>query len=197
MEWETRPTLLEKLARFDEATAWQRLDDQFREPILGLARKMGLDRQQAEDAVQDAWTRFSEAYRDGRYDPAKGRLRDWLFAIATNSIRSARRKTRARSDRELPVQDSVLVNQAVEGDDLESSWNQEWQRARYRHALKQLAREVTPKSMQVLLLLTRDRLGPKQVAARLQTSLDSVYNVRSRLVKRLRVLCRGFDECGA
>jgi RNA polymerase sigma-70 factor, ECF subfamily len=71
--------------------------DQFRTELTGYCYRMLGSALEAEDAVQDtllrAWRRVD------RFDPRRGSLRSWMFAIATNvcldMLRSAQRRARA------------------------------------------------------------------------------------------------------
>lgn len=47
-----------------------------------------------EDIVQDVWWRAMDAY--GRFDPAKGSFRTWIFRIATNALTDGYRRLATR-----------------------------------------------------------------------------------------------------
>ena len=82
MDWITTSTILEGLKEFEGGDAWERLVERFRRPIVSFIRDLGLAESDAEDVAQETLIAFAEAYREGKYDPAKGRLSHWLFGIA-------------------------------------------------------------------------------------------------------------------
>lgn len=74
---------------------------------MGVLLRMLKERAEAEDALQEVYTRVW--LRAGRYDPAKGRGMTWLIAIARNlAIDQLRSRPEAQSDEGLDlVQDSA------------------------------------------------------------------------------------------
>jgi RNA polymerase sigma-70 factor (ECF subfamily) len=75
--------------------------------LMGVLLRMLKERAEAEDALQEVYTRVW--VRAGRYDPAKGRGMTWLIAIARNlAIDRLRARTETESDDALEmVQDSA------------------------------------------------------------------------------------------
>ena len=75
--------------------------------LMGVLLRMLKERSEAEDALQEVYTRVW--LRAGRYDPAKGRGMTWLIAIARNlAIDRLRARPEATSDDGLDtVQDSA------------------------------------------------------------------------------------------
>jgi RNA polymerase sigma-70 factor, ECF subfamily len=65
--------------------------DRYGGELFGFLLRALDDRRLAEEAVRETFVR---AWRAGRrFDPARSTLRTWLFAIARNGVRSARRRT--------------------------------------------------------------------------------------------------------
>jgi RNA polymerase sigma-70 factor, ECF subfamily len=75
--------------------------------LMGVLLRMLRERAEAEDALQEVYTRVW--VRAGRYDPAKGRGMTWLIAIARNlAIDRLRARPEAHSDDGLDtVQDAA------------------------------------------------------------------------------------------
>ncbi|QKW53762.1 sigma-70 family RNA polymerase sigma factor [Streptomyces buecherae] len=68
--------------------------DRYGGELLGFAFRALGDRQLAEDVVQETFVR---AWRSPRgYDPGRGSLRTWLFAIARNGVVDAMRRRHTR-----------------------------------------------------------------------------------------------------
>jgi DNA-directed RNA polymerase specialized sigma24 family protein len=82
VEWTTTTQVLSDLRASNESPAWQEFDRHFRKVVVSFARHSGLAADEAEDAAQETMLAFVKAFRDGKYDSEKGRLRDWLFGVA-------------------------------------------------------------------------------------------------------------------
>ena len=98
--------LIAKCAAADRA-AFRTLYRDSSAKLMGVLLRMLRERAEAEDALQEVYTRVW--VRAGRYDPAKGRGMTWLIAIARNlAIDRLRARPEATSDDGLDtVQDST------------------------------------------------------------------------------------------
>ncbi len=77
--------LVKKLAERDER-AWEEFCRHYSGPLLSLVRlRFGCSQEQAEEIVHVAFIRSVKAF--DTFDPARGRLFDWLKAIARNEAR--------------------------------------------------------------------------------------------------------------
>ncbi|WP_374372117.1 sigma-70 family RNA polymerase sigma factor [Tabrizicola sp.] len=85
--------LIAKCASSDRA-AFRALYRDTSAKLMGVLLRMLKERAEAEDALQEVYTRVW--LRAGRYDPAKGRGMTWLIAVARNL---AIDRLRARPDR--------------------------------------------------------------------------------------------------
>jgi len=71
----TTTRLLEGLCDPEDEALWCEFDAQYRPILVGFARRLGLNVEDAADLAQETLVRFVEAYRAGRYDRGKARLR--------------------------------------------------------------------------------------------------------------------------
>ena len=88
MEWVTTTAFLHALKQPGDNEAWRRFVQRFRQPVVRYAERGGLKTNAAEDLAQEVLLTFVESWRDGRYDPSKGRLSSWLFGIASKKLMS-------------------------------------------------------------------------------------------------------------
>ncbi|MFD5611778.1 sigma-70 family RNA polymerase sigma factor [Kitasatospora sp. NPDC127060] len=72
----------------------QRAYDQYGGELFGFVFRALGDRQLAEDVVQEVFVRGWRS--SGAFDPGKGSLRTWLFAIARNAVVDALRRRGGR-----------------------------------------------------------------------------------------------------
>jgi RNA polymerase sigma-70 factor (ECF subfamily) len=78
----------------DIAASIRAVHDEYAGPLLAFAYRALGDRDRAEEVVQDTLLR---AWRHAdRFDPARGSLAAWLFAIARNLVLDSRRRDGAR-----------------------------------------------------------------------------------------------------
>jgi len=86
-------TLLSQLiAQSTGEEAWRRFYARCEPVLLAVIRRAGFSEQDAGDVLQEVMTACVESLREGRYDPARGRLRAWVQGIAANKIHEARRR---------------------------------------------------------------------------------------------------------
>jgi RNA polymerase sigma-70 factor, ECF subfamily len=194
MVWQTTETVLQRLRDYDNREAWQSFADRFRRPVVSFAKSMGLAPADAEDVAQETLIAFAEAYRLGRYDPAKGKLSQFLFGIAY------RQALRVRSAR-VPAK-GVNVAQAattfwakVPEDEQTASgvWDLEWERILLERCLDQARAEFEPQTFRAFELTVREERPPAEAAAALGVPLKSVYNAKHRVLKRLRELREDYE----
>lgn len=88
--------LLSRVAAQDRA-AFRELYATTSAKLMGVLVRMLRERAEAEDAVQEVYTRIW--LRAGRYDPAKGRGMTWMIAVARNlALDRLRRRTEDQAD---------------------------------------------------------------------------------------------------
>jgi len=87
--------LIERVARGD-ADAFALLYRRYERPVFAVLLRLGGQRPLAEEWLQEAFTRVWLAA--GTHDPARGRVKPWIYAIALNTARSelGRKRHRAR-----------------------------------------------------------------------------------------------------
>lgn len=194
MDWLTSSTILRSLHDFGDRTAWEEFTSRFRSPIVGFAREMGLSPADAEDAAQESFLAFATAYRNGNYDPAKGRLSHWLFGIAARQIRNTRRRI---SEREARLADRVDTTSfwadLPDPEASEDSWDREWSEAVLQHCLDRVRREVEFTTYRAFEIVIFENRAPSDAARELGLSDNAVYIAKHRLLTRIRELRAEFE----
>src|SRR3990172_5129738 len=141
MEWITTSTILESLADHSNRAAWERFVGRFRGPLVGFARHMGLSETDAEDAAQETLAVFADEYRNGRYDPTKGRLSRWLFGIAYR-VGLARRRSVIRSAAMAANLPPETLDELPGEDGASRLWDEECEKAVLELCLQKVRQEV-------------------------------------------------------
>jgi RNA polymerase sigma-70 factor, ECF subfamily len=102
----------------DEITSVRALHDSFAGPLYVYAFRALGDAETAEEVVQDTLVR---AWRSAeRYDPARGSVSTWLYAIARNRIVDALRHRAARP--EVAAEEVEVVDEVAEFDRMVEAW---------------------------------------------------------------------------
>ena len=188
MDWLTTSTLLQDL-RYERDEAWQSLVDRFRGPIVRFARRAGHPPADAEDVAQQTLLTFVQRYREGRYDPARGRLSRWLFGIAWHQLLRDRR-ARAREPVNIPTVtgDTSFWSALPDESAATTIWDHEWERAMMATCLDRVRREVEPATLRAFELVVLEARRPADAAAELGVPVEHVYSAKHRMLTRLRAL---------
>jgi DNA-directed RNA polymerase specialized sigma24 family protein len=90
----TNTRLLNGLRDPDNRGIWHDFVGRYHPMIVRFAVRQGMREADAQDIAQQTLMTFCTAYQRGKYEREQGRLRYWLFGIARNEIRNARKKLR-------------------------------------------------------------------------------------------------------
>src|ERR1043165_5235912 len=140
----TSSVLLEGLKDSRNDAAWQQYIGRYRPLITQYAVRLGLAPADAEDAAQQALIEFCTAYQAGKYDPQRGRLRDWLFGIVRNQVLNLRRRRAARGEVQMAASGTNFFEQVQDDDHWAALWDEEWRSAVMQQCLTQVRAEVQP-----------------------------------------------------
>jgi RNA polymerase sigma-70 factor, ECF subfamily len=143
--------------------------------LYGFALNALTDRELAEEVVQDVFARAWRRAAD--YDPQRGSVRTWLYAITRNRIVDARRRAAARpglardEPREVPSELDLELEQAV----------LRWQMAA---ALTRLS----PEHREVIRLAHYGGLSLREISERKGIPLGTVKSRTSYALRTLRLV---------
>lgn len=191
----TSITLLEGLRDHQNQTVWRAFAERYQPMLLRYGRRMGLSGADADDAAQQTLIAFSESYREGKYDPLKGRLRVWLFGIARNQIRNLRRRVGQQEKQVADASEATGFFARVPDDDVfEKIWEEEWRDALVRQCLAEAAREFDTQTIRAFELFAYRGGTAKEVAAQLGMTPNAVFIAKHRVMKRIRDLLPRMEE---
>lgn len=176
--------------RTEDRAAWDEFIDRYRPLLINFARRLGLGESDAQDATQDALLAFADAYRQGKYERDRGRLRSWLFAIATRKIRDVQRH-RGRGPHVVEPQEKTQILQHVADDDTISQvWEAEWRRAMTDACIAEVRRHVEPTTFEAFSLFVLQEWPAEDVAGHLGISRNAVFKAKRRVLSRMRDVYR-------
>lgn len=174
---DTRPSLLARLQDAADGSAWQQFHSVHRDLVLQYCRRRGLQPADAEDVLQVVLLRLSQSLPGFRYDPDRGRFRNYLARVVANALNdhfAARVRHPAR-----------LATEAADGvadDDraTEAAWLEEWRRSHFRSAFEHVRRHHAERTVAIFEALIAGAT-PDEVAARFGTTPAAVHKVKQRL----------------
>jgi len=195
MEWLTTTTILHDLRDFGNNAAWEGFVSRFRSPIVRFACSLGLTGTDAEDAAQETLTAFAQAYRNGGYDPSKGRLKNWLFGIAYRQALATRRHL-ARRETQVAANGQTTSFWSAVPDETEASksWDTEWDRALWDRCLSKVRVEVEPTTFRAFEMVVIANRTPAEAAGDLGMTRNAVFIAKHRVLTRVRALMREEEE---
>ena len=177
----TSTTLLEGLMNPANATIWRQWIDRYRPVVVRFAQRAGVG-EDAEDVAQAALIEFARAYREGRYERKRGRLRSWLFGIARHHVLRWRRK------RDGEAELVPLPPDRAAPDPLETVWDEEWRVAVVQQCLVAVRGEFSPSTLDAFERFVLGDRAAAEVAAELGLSENAVFGAKRRVLRRLREL---------
>ncbi len=187
----TTTALLEGLLDPADEETWRAFDERYRPILVAFALRLGVQAEDAADAAQEALVRFVGAYRAGRYDRDRGRLRSWIIGITRNCVRDLQQKRTARHELGLSAA-AELPDEAT----LTRVWEEECEHAILRRGLEELRSETRTgeATIRAFELVALDSMPPARVAAELGLSLNDVYLAKHRCLKRLRSILSRLEQ---
>jgi RNA polymerase sigma-70 factor (ECF subfamily) len=179
----THATLLDRLRAADDPLAWEEFYERYWRLIFTTARRRGCSDHTAEEIVQDAMLAVFKGRAAFRYDPARGRFRDWLGTVVRNAI-AARRRSPA--DRVQPLADDApLATVADAADEPDAAWERAFDLATLASLLDVVRHEVAPATFQAFELAVLQEMPGADVARVTGLSRNAVYLARRRVLARL------------
>ena len=187
----TRPTLLLRLRDRSDSLSWEEFHDRYGELLYRYARSRGASHADAEDVVQEVEMCFFKALPGFEYDARKGRFRAYLRSAVIHTMGRLARKDALHAARLDPKAfDFVSAQKEASGD---AQWTHEWRKHRFRWALRSVVGEFEEVTVQAFQLNALEGLSAEETAQTLAVSKASVYQAKSRVLKRVRAALRSAD----
>lgn len=183
---QTHATLLERLREASDPLAWEEFYERYWRLIFTTARRRGCSDHTAEEIVQEVMLAVFKGRGAFRYDPARGRFRDWLGTVVRNAVAARRR---GPADRPQPLADEAplaAIADAAASPDVE--WDWAFDLATLASLLDVVRHEVAPATFQAFELAVLRELPGADVARVTGLSRNAVYLARRRIIARLKEL---------
>ncbi len=176
----TSLTLLARVRDTSDQTAWERFVQLYTPLLVHWSRKAGLNDVDADDLVQEVLGLMLRKLPDFRHD-GQHTFRGWLRTVTLNKWRELQRKRRARP---LGSDDDLLDDLSQESS--VAFWEVEYQQFLVARALEVMRANFEPATWQACMLTVCGGRSAGEAAKELNLSEASVYQARSRVLRRLR-----------
>ncbi|MEE8450260.1 MAG: sigma-70 family RNA polymerase sigma factor [Thermoguttaceae bacterium] len=195
MSSSTRATLLEQLRDGTDPLAWDEFFGRYWPMIHAYARGRGCSNHTAEEVVQDVMLTMFEQCDIFRYDPDRGRFRDWLGRVVRNQVAEYRRRP---SERVRPRSgDSFADTVEPQTDDApDEAWETAFEMALLTVLLDIVRRETNPRDYLAFELMTLNELPAAEVARITGLTRNVAYKARRRVLQQLRQLGGSYPDDG-
>ncbi len=186
-------SLLDGAKRMD-STSWSRLVTTFGPIVYGWSRAAGISAAGSADVVQDVFVTVARGIGSFERQKESGSFRSWLATITRSRVRD---HLRIRARREAATggtdawqhlqQQAAPATDASRDESIDSSINlQSAERSLSKQTLELVAVEFEQKTWKAFWMTTVEDRAVAEVANELGMSAASVYQARSRILRRLR-----------
>lgn len=188
---QTHATLLAKLADGGDPSgaglAWREFVDRYGELIRSVCRRHGLQASDTDDVLQDVLLSLSKSMPGFRYDPTIGRFRSYLKTVVLHAIfRKSRQKGGAIN---LGSMTGVVGIGGTGGEkedpSADAQWEQEWRQHHLRHAMRIIDAEFSARDRAAFERYAVMGESADVVAKDAGVSIETLYQIKSRITKRL------------
>lgn len=196
MSSRTCPTLLQRLRDSSDPATWDDFFQRYWPVVYGYSRRRGCSEHTAEEIVQEVMLTVFRQRDVFRYDPARGRFRDWLHRVTCAHIAERRRRpserVRARGG-EPAVSDVELAARQAAPD---AEWEAAFEQALLAALLDAVRREMNPREYVAFELTALEERAPAQAARITGMTRNMVYKARRKVLRRLRELAGNYAGDG-
>ena len=188
----TRQSLLSRLKNWDDRESWQEFFDTYWKLIYGVAIRAGLTDAEAQDVVQETVIQVAKKIPEFKYDPAVGSFKQWL-------LHTTRWRIGDQIRRRLPTNEPFTQPPADTAEtatverlptpaplDMETVWDEEWERNIFEAAIEKVKREVSAKQYQIFDLYVIKKWPVQKVARTLGINIGRVYLAKHRVTGLLK-----------
>lgn len=186
----TSTTLLNSLLHDPvDQRAWRTVCERYGPAIYRFARRKGLSENDADEVLAETLAALFAAYSAGRYDRQRGAFKTWVFGIAMNKVREARRRLGPKNlgDVRTAVANHTQDQSFAEFEDCaDPEYDADVDAMLARQCLEEVRRRVAPLTYQAFDLYVVKGRRAHEVARMLGIDTSAVYVAKSRVVSSAR-----------
>ncbi|MCC7373893.1 MAG: sigma-70 family RNA polymerase sigma factor [Verrucomicrobiales bacterium] len=193
----TRASLLVRIQNPDDADSWREFVDVYAAVAFAVARHSLPSDEDAQDVVQEVFSKVCRTIGEFRYDRSRGTFKAWLFRMVRNCVVDWLRKHRRRlaGTADLPADlelDSMDDLPSTEGDPLWPIYEAEWQRL--IEAAQERVRRRLPTAYQIYAHSEKSDWPIERVATTFDVTAGYVTKVRSEVKSAIRAELKKLED---
>lgn len=181
----THSTLLARVRDAGDTGAWVEFCSRYGELIRGFCKRQGLQPSDIDDVQQDVLLALTKVMPKFEYDAAKGTFRGYLKTAVLHAI--YRKSCQKRGETRLPdIEETTRV--AAGDSQADIHWEAQWRQYHLSRAMRLIDAEYSITDREAFEQYAVAGRAATAVAADLGVSADSVYQAKSRIMRRLAEL---------
>jgi len=197
---------LDRLKEPGDDAGWEEFHRTYHGLLVGVARRAGLNENEAQEAMQDTLIAVARKMPEFRYQRGKDSFKGWLLQIMRWKITDQFRKRATEAERRLTVEDHSSEGRSDAGSsdagkaarvatlaeisdpalNLDVIWDAEWQRHLLARALARVKRQVKPEQYAIYHLYVIEERPVAEVRHTLAVSVAQVYLAKHRVSAALK-----------
>ena len=181
----TRRSLINRLRNCEDQESWREFFKTYWKLIYSFAIRCGCTDAEAEEVVQETVISLARKMPEYRYEPEVCSFKGWLMHVTNWRVIDQLRKRRPGNAAPLAIDAATakLVDELASpgASDLESLWEDEWQKNLIAAAMERVKRKVNAEYYQIFHLLLIKQQSPRKVAGLLKISMARVYLAKHRV----------------
>ena len=178
----TRLSFLIRLRDRNDSRSWKDFHKHYGELLFSYARRLGASHDWAEDIVQEVEMSVFKAIDGFEPRSRKGSFRAYLRTAVVHALG---RRARGPGRREAMLDPKAFDTLAQTDASLDGAWQREQYLHRLRLAMRSIASEFEPVTLEAFRLHVLASRPVAETASNLGVSKDTVYQAKSRVLKRL------------
>ena len=183
----TSMTLINRLKTTDDE-AWHTLNRLYRPLVHFWCRRAKVAHGDVEDVVQEVFRSVFSGIERFNKSKESDSFRAWLWTIARNKIKDYFKKNYEKAAGAGGTDAQLHIQQLPEQEPMDSDSDFSNSESPPYQALSMVKEEIQETTFQAFWRSTIDDVAPDAVAQELGVSVDSVYQAKSRVLRRLRQL---------
>jgi RNA polymerase sigma-70 factor (ECF subfamily) len=187
----TRLSFLSRLRQSGDRRSWGEFHKYYGEVLFRYARRLGASASDAEDVVQEVEMYVFRAIECFEHPSRKGCFRAYLRSAVKHAVA---RRTSRQAGQEVHLDPHVLDTLAQEDAGQDPAWEREYHLHRLRWAIRSIAREFEPTTLEAFRLYALANRSASETAEQLGLTKESVYQAKSRVLKRLQERISSLDS---
>ena len=201
----TRSSVLKAVADTENEAAWARFFDLYAGFVFSIARSKGLKDEEADDIVQEVFVRLAGVLPTFEYDRTKGRFRSYLINLVRNLIidkwrilQRDKKQMKSYVDEKVDAplektefveikRPSIALDENAKFAFVDKEFaEREWQAAALEEALRRIKSEVRPEHYAAFVASAVEGQDTETVMRLYNLSRDNLYQIRKRLMAKLK-----------